>query len=976
MRQSAPLSSTTEAKLEPYRDKTTSSKFISARGGYEGYALESGDAGTQGAQPTGGEPGAQRLAALDWTSSTESPDELGQRLRLRAESEGGFITGDLLKAAQDFGRRVYEKTKDFGVWAAEMVRNLGQSIARHLKTIWNGLTKSHPIKQTLGIRSRTELDAATSVHSRKGQVSFSEAERARNSIQRTFPKERDRNALSIYREAGGDKAVIQKWLATPDLPKWFKRAAGDAIKLKLNAGQSAVLQKIADTYDVLEGRGGNAGVLTAHRDNYVTHVWDVSKKFTGIGASKLKDRFRFNKARKFDTFYEGAVAKFKPKTLDIANLLPAYLHEMNKVIADRQFIADVSDKKSTEGTPLTIPRGQGKFVDSTEYAVSKPGAKRALKIFDNKEDADAYAAGIENAFVARRAKSTAIVNPRGFASAKDLQGNPIDQSEYKLVDQPALKQVIYLDTDPQGNNVLLQADLSVHPELAKRLKAMLGESAFRKWYNEPSRGLSVIPKAIVKGLDTSQAVMKREMFGALAPFHQVQEATHAIGHTVNPFFGFENIMRPTKAHTDAMDHGLMLLPEKGSASRYIEGVGGRNTFISQALRRFGMRAGRAAADIFDGYQDFLFHQYIPSLKFKTYEHMVARNTHRYAKELKSGEVTLSDVKMLSAEQSNAAYGHLNYALLDRDPTIQHLLQLGLLAPDFLEARGRFAGQAAKGFATKAGHEQLRAVAILAAVNAAAAYIISKLLGDEWDPKHPFEVTHGNRTYALRSVPEDLFRLFFSGADTRREFISARLNPFGQKITQMRTARNYRGEKVTFRDTLEELFAGYIPLILRGIPFIRNLTTTTANNPVSPLEQTAGSLGLRISRHSIITEAYQLGRDYNEAAGKLPDTGVYPTSKYQQLRYALEDGDAKRAAEEYAKLRKGVINTINSKVSDKKKLAQGFAESLFHPFTGSKESDKVFKAKLPLWDRMKVEEAERKRVDIMARFKRIADGKGF
>ena len=37
------------------------------------------------------------------------------------------------------------------------------------------------------------------------------------------------------------------------------------------------------------------------------------------------------------------------------------------------------------------------------------------------------------------------------------------------------------------------------------------------------------------------------------------------------------------------------------------------------------------ADVIDGYQDYLFHQYIPGLKFKTYQAMLGRNTKLYAK---------------------------------------------------------------------------------------------------------------------------------------------------------------------------------------------------------------------------------------------------------------------------------------------------------------------------------------------------------
>lgn len=815
----------------------------------------------------------------DWTQATA---ESG--FKLKNAGEGGFVTGDLLKAAGE------------------------------------GIDKA---KEVAGLNidgKASDLNVATTARSARLQRSFADAELAQKEIGKALKTERRQNAASVWIEAGGDKATLQTWEQAAK-GKMFKRAVADA--QTLTPDEIAMAQKARQTFGILETRGRNYDVLSNHRDNYVPHVWDVSKKFSGIGSSKLQDRFKFSKARSFNNFFEGDQANFTPKTLAIGKLVPAYLHEMNTVIADRQFVQDVSAGVGSDARPLLLPRGNAQAVDKGDT-------------------------------------STTFVNPRGFASAKDAAGNPVEQGDYTAqAGQPALSNWRFVSKDEAGNSAILKSDLATHPELTKRLNSMLGKSAVRQWYNEPSTGLSVIPKAIAKGIDTAQATMKREMFGALAPFHQVQEGTHAVGHLVNPTFGLEDMSRPTPAHIDAMQHGLMLLPEKQSSAAYIEGVGGRNTFLTQLARKFGGKVGAAAADVVDGYQNYLFHQYIPALKFKTYEHILGRNMSRYAKDIAKGEVTPADVKFLSAEQSNAAYGHLNYALLDRNPTMQHLIQIVALAPDFLEARGRFVGQAVKGFASKSGFEQFRAIATLAAIQAGSAIVISSLMGDKWDPKHPFEVTHNGRTYTLRSVPEDMFRLLFSGPDIRREFVRARVNPLTGMAWQAVTGRNYRGEKVGFMDTVGETLANYIPITARSIPFVRNLTESGRNYPVSPLEQLMGSLGLKISRYSPITKTYQLASEYKKAQGMPADTGVYPVSKYQSLRYALEDADMDRAKVEYQKLRSSGM------ASDK--IRTGFKESIEHAFTGSKASDEKFKKSLDQEGRESYDQAISRRREILRKF---------
>lgn len=861
----------------------------SGEGNQSGSQLqESPEGRAQGA--VGPKPEEEALAG-DWTSATKP---VTQKLKLGGGERGGInlsVLSDAAKAAR-------EKAKDL-LGAAEKF---------------------------------TPLNVATSERSERLQKSFQEATRAQKEIAREIPKASRQAAVSVWREAGGDvdpvkaQAILQDWAAKAK-GEAFKKVATEA--QNLTPGEQTIGKKAASAFNVLSARGQQYDILGSHRDNYVPHVWDVDNKFTGVGSSRLQDKFKFAKARTFDTFFDGDQAGFKPKTMEMGKLLPAYIHEMNKVIADRQFVQDVSDLKAADGRPLVAPRGTGQTLGEGE-------------------------------------KTTAIVNPRGWVKQEGLEGQEIDQHDYKMLgDQPALNKWRWVESDPKGSSTILKGDLAIHPELAKRIKAMMGESVVREWYNEPSTGLSTIPRAIVKNLDTAQSVMKREMFSLLAPFHQVQEGTHAIGHLVNPFSVEAPDLR-NAATQDAAKHGLMLFPEKSSSQNFLEGegVGGKGGFASQIASKYGGKAGAHIASVIDGYQDYLFHQYIPGLKLSTYNEIVPRNMKRFASELKSGEVSEADVKFLSAQQANAAYGHLNYALMDRNPTIQHILQLSLLAPDFLEARGRFVGQAAKTLlGQKSGTEQFRAIATIAAVQAAAAYTITTLTGGKWDAKEPFNVVHGNRTYTLRSVPSDLQRLLFSGPQSTREFVSARVNPVAQKLDQLRTGLNFRGEKTGTMDTLGEILTNYIPITARSIPGIRDLTETSRNSPVSPLEQLAGSLGVKISRYSPITKVHELANSWMDQQGIDRPGGIYPVSKYEPMRYALEDGDLGRAAAEYQKL-------LKIKGQTPARISEGFKSSVMHPYTGSSESDAKFATSLKGEDKLMFDNAAKVREGILQKFAKV------
>lgn len=912
---------------------------------------DSGQAGDSGGNAVGGEE-APKPVGNDWTASTETPEEHGARLKFKADKEGGFVD---LSGVADFGKRIYEKGMDFARWSAEMVRHLGEKVRGHLKTIWDSFTGKNLLQGkgeaggvgltgfgkrmkpggegALGFRRFSELDKITGEHDAKLQHSYATAERIAKEANR-IANARAQRGMSIWRQAKGDPVVLKDW-ATKAKGKMFRQAAEDALKLKPD--QVAFAQKAANAFDTLGARGQHYDVLGQLKDAYIPQIWETGKQFTGFGGSKLRSQFKFAKASTFKNYFEGDQAGWIPKkgAMEIGNNLPMYMTEMNKVIADRQFAQEAAKASSKEGEPLIVARGRAEPVPTK----GKKGA-------------------------------AVLVTPQSHGKAVDLKGNPVDQSKYvEEHGQPALKKWRWVGKDTQGKPIFMQSDVAIHPELHTRMNAMMGRSAIRKFYDKPATGFAAIPQALLKNLDVSQAVMKREMFGLFAPFHQVQEGTHAIGHTVNPFFGLEKMEKLTPDMMDAARHGLVLKPSRVTGTRYLEGVGARRQFISSVTRRFGGEAGRRVANAMEGFQTHLFDQYIPSLKWKTYQHALARNMKRYSKDIAAGTVATADVKALTATQANAAYGHLNLALLDRNPTIQHMMQLTMLAPDFLEARGKFVGQAAKSFInSKSGAEQLRAIGILAGVQAGLALIAAQLSGGEWDPKHPFEMTRNGRSYTMRSVPEDLFRLFFSGPDVSREFISARLSPVVSKSVQGITGRNYRGEKTTLGATAWEFLTNYIPIMARWMPGIKQLTETSRNSPISPFEQLLGSSGLKVSRYSPITKTYQLATQWKQANGIPRDVGTYPVSKFQQMRYALEDNDTEKAAEEFKKLVGAVPDAeARDQQAKRRKVVLGFKESMGHPFTESKEMDAKFKRSLGPAERAMFDAAVKRRIEINRRF---------
>lgn len=791
-----------------------------------------------------------------------------------------------------------------------------------IKEIWDKYTPSvkAAVEAVKGIAREQMLLGKTSDYRRsilhwsaKLQRSFGEAMSAQKEIQDIIPDPIRRDAVTNWIQAGGDSTILADRLANTIAwrdpvtgkphPQAKQLAKGYEAALHLTPEELAVAADAKAALDTLHTRGTTYDVLKSFKDNYVTQIWNLKRGPTGGNATRtLKDKFRFSKASKFDSYFDGEQAGFVPKTKDISKLLPVYLHEMNSVIAARQLVEQMSKGKASDGRPLLAARGRG-------VAIDDPSGKASLILPD----------AIEEEFL-----------------------------DYKTLDnQPALHDWRWETKDSAGNPVFMKADLAVHPEAYAKLKNVLGKSAIKEWYESKTSASSAIPKGLVKALDFAQSETKRTMLGLLTPFHQVQEGTHAIGHRVNPFFNNPEIdLVNNHAQMDAAHHGLMLLPDRTSAEQFMEGF--KQSKIVSAIPGLGPLA--------DHYSNYLFHQYIPGIKFKTYEAILGRNMGVFEKEMASGQVTPEDVKILSAEQANAAYGHLNYADLARNPTILHIMRLGLLAPDFLEARFRFSGQAIKGLTGgKVGREQLIALTTLAVAQASLAWILAKTTGGQWDAKDPFTFHVGNRKFTMRSVPEDSVRLL---SDTRA-FAYARLNPvIGRGAIEYLSGTDWRGQKVTAGEVTKNILQQPIPLALRPL-------FGTGNSPLSGWEQLAGAAGLKITRYSAQSEIRKKAHEWMAkasdpkilAAEQRYEKETLPDSDYKPLREALINKDYKTANTLYDKLRETRSADLVNKAFNNPR-----------PFSGSAAREAKFKKSLNDDDQLLYEAAKEEQRELRRRFR--------
>ena len=463
---------------------------------------------------------------------------------------------------------------------------------------------------------------------------------------------------------------------------------------------------------------------------------------------------------------------------------------------------------------------------------------------------------------------------------------PEEISDYRTIDHPALRGWKWISSIPEaGKNVILKGDMLVHPEAYQKLKNRLSVSAFRQ---------NPVSRAILN----AQTSIKQTML-SVSGFHQVQETLHALGHRVNPT-NLPEIDFADATTKDLVTHGLQLA-DYNALDSFSEGLSGGN--LTNKIPIIGKNL--------HAYNEWLFQDYIPRLKLAMAKHALERNRERYP--------NLPNDKLLelTSSQANSAFGELPYRYWGRSPTMQDALRTFILAPDFLEARTRFVGQAAKPY----GREQLVALGLLAMTQYVTARIVNQVLDNDphWEYKNAFRIVSGKHAYGLRTIPSDIAHLL---GDTRGFFYN-RMSPMLRTAFEAISGRDDRGLKRDMSEQLKDLAKMAIPISLKS-----RLGT-------SMWEQFLNAFGVQNQRWDAV-------QTLNERVQKFKkDNGIttpYETSynqdedKYAKLRLAIQDDKKSEAQDEFRKLSKEIPTY---------KIQEHFRLSYSHPLTGSKANDEKF-----------------------------------
>ena len=594
---------------------------------------------------------------------------------------------------------------------------------------------------------------------------------------------RYQEAMTNYIEAGGDsKTLLTRAGKTKDgkLAEGYRTAANLPPDIKVYA------EEVRGFFDSWLTRLQEADVLgDSFIRDYVNHVWGEDSKIgKEINAQADMGMFKTNPAlarkRIIESYFEGEQLGLVPRDKGIGFLVATYAKAASEAINARTAVKQLFKGKAKDGLAILVPdKATAKPISKTEYTVVNPKLEsgRAQRVFETEQEAANYIAKAKN-------KDLQLVpREKKILLVKQKFGNPITEDGRAYRPAPshqALKKITWVGTDTAGNPVLYEGSALVHPDHYDNFSKAMGTSQIKK---------SPFGMTILRGTSFAKQTLLSASF-----FHPVQLAVHAIGHNVN-ILKMKAVNLNDPVQLNAVKHGLRMEFGHG-LQQFNEGLwGGGLVEKIPIIGDFSRKLG-----------EYTFKDLLPRFKMNMYEEALKRNTKRYGKTL-----TADQIMSKTADEANAAFGELNYRKLGRSKTMQDVLRLLTLAPDFLEARVRFTAQAF----TKGHLEQMAAIGRLSAEIFILSRIIN-MLANDGDPKweKPFGFVIGKHESTLRSVPGDILHAI----KDPRNFIYHRLNPTLTRTTiEYLTGRDQFGKERDVTGQIRDFFVTHIPIPIQG-PF--------------------------------------------------------------------------------------------------------------------------------------------------------------
>jgi hypothetical protein len=828
------------------------------------------------------------------------------------------------------GKKVSIKDRLREMWATSQKR--ASATGNQVAQAWTGFKYA----KTLLTRQYMQYGLLNNFTNLKGRLSSTIeirgwlSRRFANTVRKSIPSTRERAAITKWVDAGGDVARLNQGFQ--EAPAAYKQAYLDALNLSPDAKIAA--QNIQNYFEAQLQEAIDNGVLKDGVEDYIHRIFEKDPKLAQsmqgfVSAGLLKTNAKIAMKRIFAMDWEAEKLGFKV-VQDFIPRITEYERSLSTALAARDFVRrvaggedpltnkKVSPLRASDGRPVVSIRGLG-------LPVTDPS-------------------GIRTATVIKPHAIPGKMNDQKLYPAQ-YRGDYVERPEYA-----AFRNWKWMGEDAAGQPIYLQGDIAIHPEYIEKFDNLLQSSRLRYARNPYIRNGA----RFALGLS---GAFKQTMLD-FSGFHMVQIGVHGAEHRVwvlpgkapsiklfGKTYGFTKIMKDIDFEdrdTIGLLRGGVTLGGEYHAGDVSEGLAGRS--ISRLIP--------GVAEAMETYHNWLFQSYIPRLKMTMAQEAFKRNMEAFKPDLLSRKMSRADIYNMTAKQANAAFGELNYVMMERSKTARDLARLFFLAPDFFEARAQFVGQALQrgggnvkdpNYWKRGGpltsNEQRMALLFGAMTMYATARAANLMINGQahMEPENAFSVIYKNKSYSLRTVQGDILHALTKPT----QFITSRLNPvFGRAVMEWATGRDYFGRKRSGLEQLYDFVSTAMPITLRS------------NSERKHWESFLNGFGINARRYVDFEDAYKFAEQWkrkHHEGGK--GDFVYDADKdaLRTLNVTLSNDDEYGAMKAIDKLLKGKGIPLPDRLDTPEKrliyLRDHYNRMANSPFTGSQDNDRRFMEEL-------------------------------
>ena len=381
------------------------------------------------------------------------------------------------------------------------------------------------------------------------------------------------------------------------------------------------------------------GVISAPIENYVRRAWDIDPgkdaRLPGLAGTGLKSFTTASMQRSLPTILDGIMKGYDPRIKGVSQSLEQISREIGRIEATKKTVNELKKITDEDGTPLVTTEKRDGYV----------------KLDDPNFQVWRWSGDVKSAV--SREPGMEVTN----------QGRKVFMTPPKD-----------LPRGVKATDVLEKVPLYAQADVADVLNKMTAVDNFT----------GKVPG--LRALMDANGRMKRTIL-TLSLFHHISESSSWMlgvnhGGEWNPITasrkGNEAIENDDPTVRLGVQHGLVLDVKQdwGEISR------GRG-WIERGLRAAGLGdVAETGVQLQKAGEQYLFGQFITGMKARAFQ-------LEYAQALKAHpERTPEALAAAVARNINENFGGLNYRRMGRNPTVQNLARLFLLAPDWTESNFR------------------------------------------------------------------------------------------------------------------------------------------------------------------------------------------------------------------------------------------------------------------------------------------------